>query len=518
MNLYRGLSFVIVLIGLLSLNNIANAQYPPVNIIDFAEVQSLAWSPDGNYLVTGNLGGLVLWDGNALTLIKRIPLQSDFDPVVAPHVRSIAWSPDSDQLAVRLSYELGSHLQIIDIPSGNVFISGIDSGRSDGLDWSPDGSRLAVIFQRGLNEAIEIRFLDATTGQQLSSVDVASFGSLGRVSWSPDGSLIAANYAGRTETYLFVWDGNTGELYQQISTDGNIRDFDWNPSSTQIATSVVSTQNRDDRTLQLWDVSTGALANEYHLDLIGDIDWHPSENLIAAVRNVSETGAITIDMSTGEIVTESQGRLFPLDWKPDGSGFVTIDRSVPLFTTSGGITLPQHAITLGFGTYNNSSGAYPQDMLPGEQNIIVNLADIEQLEDTYLVVYTNPRNIVESMSITLNGETFIANEMPYSIPLPGVGSYTISATPYLEDNAQGEAGTPLTITFEIINTSQSAPTANAGTDQTTTAELSGSALVTLDGSDSSDSDGTIVDYVWTEDEVDLANRYLRRARIPDLGQ
>ncbi len=50
-----------------------------------------------------------------------------------------------------------------------------------------------------------------------------------------------------------------------------------------------------------------------------------------------------------------------------------------------------------------------------------------------------------------------------------------------------------------------APTASAGPDQTLTdTDASGSEPVTLDGSGSSDPDGTIVGYSWTENEVEIA--------------
>ncbi|WP_228845278.1 PKD domain-containing protein [Phototrophicus methaneseepsis] len=49
------------------------------------------------------------------------------------------------------------------------------------------------------------------------------------------------------------------------------------------------------------------------------------------------------------------------------------------------------------------------------------------------------------------------------------------------------------------------PTAHAGPDQTITdADGDGEEIVTLDGSKSSDSDGALVNYSWTEDDVEIA--------------
>ncbi len=70
---------------------------------------------------------------------------------------------------------------------------------------------------------------------------------------------------------------------------------------------------------------------------------------------------------------------------------------------------------------------------------------------------------VESVLFTVNGNFYtIENFVPYAIggdfggdynatPFFQVGTYTLMATPYCEDGAEGDAGTPLTITFELVD-------------------------------------------------------------------
>jgi hypothetical protein len=58
----------------------------------------------------------------------------------------------------------------------------------------------------------------------------------------------------------------------------------------------------------------------------------------------------------------------------------------------------------------------------------------------------------------------------------------------------------------ITVTANQAPVANAGTDQPVTDnDGNGSEMVSLDGSASSDSDGTIVSWVWVEGSTEIAN-------------
>ncbi|WP_247237823.1 PKD domain-containing protein [Telluribacter sp. SYSU D00476] len=78
---------------------------------------------------------------------------------------------------------------------------------------------------------------------------------------------------------------------------------------------------------------------------------------------------------------------------------------------------------------------------------------------------------------------------------PAVGSYTLTCTPYTLKSATGTAGTPLTITFNVVDqASNQTPTANAGTDHTITLPANS---VTINGS-ATDPDGSIFSYQWSQ--------------------
>ncbi|MFW6155499.1 MAG: PKD domain-containing protein, partial [Planctomycetota bacterium] len=82
-----------------------------------------------------------------------------------------------------------------------------------------------------------------------------------------------------------------------------------------------------------------------------------------------------------------------------------------------------------------------------------------------------------------------------------VGEHTIDLTVTDDDNATDTDSVVITITAGV----NQAPIADAGPDQSVTdTDDTGDETVTLDGSASYDSDGTIVSYVWTEDTAQIA--------------
>jgi hypothetical protein len=78
---------------------------------------------------------------------------------------------------------------------------------------------------------------------------------------------------------------------------------------------------------------------------------------------------------------------------------------------------------------------------------------------------------------------------------PSVGSHTITATPYSAASGGGTAGTPLSVSFNVVNTAPSgAPTASAGTDKSITLPTSS---VVFSGS-GTDAGGSISSYAWSQ--------------------
>ncbi len=99
------------------------------------------------------------------------------------------------------------------------------------------------------------------------------------------------------------------------------------------------------------------------------------------------------------------------------------------------------------------------------------------------------------------GATANGAQASYTFTTPG--AYIVSLT--VTDNDGRTANDAVTITVRDDTPANQGPVANAGADQTVVdADNNGSENVTLDGSASTDSDGSIVSYVWSENGSEIA--------------
>ena len=89
----------------------------------------------------------------------------------------------------------------------------------------------------------------------------------------------------------------------------------------------------------------------------------------------------------------------------------------------------------------------------------------------------------------------------YTAWRPSLGSHTVTATPYTNRSAGGTAGTPLTITFTVVNESapqNTAPSVNAGADQAITLPTNSVALSGSASDDGLPNPPGQVSYTWSQ--------------------
>ncbi len=358
-----------------------------------AEVFAVGWNQDGTRLASADAAGhLLIWNTNTWELVVRQTSAIYSDLHVA--FFDLAWNPDGSQIIVSDSLGL---ISLYDARTGNrnpTWFLGHQNFVSS-VDWSPDGR---YIVSGDWNS--QLILWDAVTGEQLVVIDNSDLlESVNAVSWDPDGSLVAV--AG-SNGQIHVWDPFNEIMVESVQAHASdafrgAMDVQWLMDGKRLAS------GGGDQKLYIWEA-----------DNLQRIDT----------------------MTTDEVV-------YSLDVNP-------ITNEIAYFQGGLVIVLPAQAVT-GFMLVDADAD---EDIRP--------LADGDTItEETITIrVETEPPR-VGSVVFGLNEEPRfkVENEDAYALKgddngdyhawLAEPGTYRLTATPYTEADGQGEAGTPLTITFTV---------------------------------------------------------------------
>ena len=191
-------------------------------------------------------------------------------------------------------------------------------GHSDtvgGVSWSPDGRLIASASNDGTAQV-----WNAADGSDVFTYHSSYVG--GSIAWSPDGTRIAS--AG--DATVQVWDATTGSnvlTYRGHSQAQyvSVRAISWSPDGKQIASAG------DDTTVQVFDATSGNTTCTYrgHADGVYAVSWSPDGTRVASGGGKINTGygdtAVHIwDPTTGENVLIYQGpssEVAAIAWSPD---------------------------------------------------------------------------------------------------------------------------------------------------------------------------------------------------------
>lgn len=209
------------------------------------------------------------------------------------------------------------------IPTWAIEDDGIRS-----LDWSPDGSHIAIGRQDGT-----VQILDATTKQILFTFAPGDLGGPSAVGWNPDGSKLAS---GNADGVVRIWDSTTGQQILSLPAQwGLITSIAWSPDGSKLASSSIFGYPEN---IWIWDLTTQQVLFKISLDQAYHVDWSPAGSLLAGVgaaRNVCIWNS-----STGNLETVLVGHDFIpvfVDWNPIQSEMlasVGLDKTVRIWDVS----------------------------------------------------------------------------------------------------------------------------------------------------------------------------------------
>ncbi|MBM2815021.1 MAG: repeat-containing protein [Ignavibacteria bacterium] len=250
--------------------------------------KSLAFSSDNRFFAFEKQNIISLYDTKTLKLIKN--LYELGMPGVGQEIRDIAFSPDGNKI---ISGE-NCCLKLWDIKSGDITNIIIKSGSTDNLTvaYSPDGNKIAsgnysnnvylwdiysdslfatlsghtnwvksVIFNNKTDKLISgskdstIKIWDLTTNKLINTL-YGHNGEVNSVKISSDDSNVLS---GSKDSTIKIWDLNEGKLIKTLyGHNGSVNSI----SVSKVGNYLVS--GSDDSTVKIWDLNTGTLQKTYN--------------------------------------------------------------------------------------------------------------------------------------------------------------------------------------------------------------------------------------------------------------
>ena len=266
-----------------------------------APFNSVAFSPDGTTLASGNTNGPVrLWD--VATGHQRKPLASHTGAVF-----SVAFSPDGKTLAAATPVGV----RLWDTVTGRQKNPLTAQRGLWSVVFSPDGKTLASGSRDGT-----VRLWQVATGRQIWKHRLGHQG-FESVAFSPDGTTLASGNADGT---VRLWDVATGHQAEKPLTGhtGPVWSVAFSPDGTTLAS------GNADGTVRLWDVATGHQAGDPltgHTGPVWSVAFSPDGTTLASgsADNTVRLWDVAAGRQTGKTLTRHTSEVNSAAFTPDGT-------------------------------------------------------------------------------------------------------------------------------------------------------------------------------------------------------
>ncbi len=216
------------------------------------EIKTVAFSPDGRWVVSGNWGGdntVRIWD--AATGNPVAPMQH------GDAISSVAFSPDS-LWVISGSYD--GTVKVWEAATGNEIATMKCKSNVRTLAISPDGSQVVSGSENG-----KVQVWETKSGKEIVSMEsglpVAS------VAFSPDGRRVVS---GGWDLVARVWDAHSGKEIASVQHGGVVSSVAFSPDGSKVVS------GSEDGTVKVWDVNTGEpIAEMHHNDAVSSAAFSP---------------------------------------------------------------------------------------------------------------------------------------------------------------------------------------------------------------------------------------------------
>ncbi|MBI3163080.1 MAG: WD40 repeat domain-containing protein, partial [Chloroflexi bacterium] len=224
-------------------------------------VTSVAFSPDGEYVVSGS------WDGTTRVWDVQTGVEIVRKTVPEAEILSVAFSPDGKLV---VSGDSDSNVIIWDAKTGGELVHMTHFYYINSVAFSPDG-KYVVSGSGGGDNAV--RIWNAKTGEEVSHMFHDS--SVVSVTFSPDGkNVVSSSWDGTAR----VWDAQTGaEIVRKTVPDEFIYSVAFSPDGKYVIS------GDSDSTVSIWNSQTGEELNHMtHESLVLAVAFSPDGKFVVS--------------------------------------------------------------------------------------------------------------------------------------------------------------------------------------------------------------------------------------------
>ena len=224
--------------------------------------KGMAWSPDGQRMLSTDLQTVHLWNTSTAELVSAYARGdlSFFSP---------GWSPDGRYVAA-VAWREAAYVWR---PSTRLDVHAY-RGDFHSLAWSPTKNRIALAGWS------QIEIWSPLEDRLEFTLPCKDTGSVRALSWSLDGARLASS--GSRHCAIEIWNAMSGELlnFHQSSKGDRVavEAVAWSPDGLRIATCGI------DSGAKIWNAETGALIGIYprHSGGVYGLAWSPDGTRIAS--------------------------------------------------------------------------------------------------------------------------------------------------------------------------------------------------------------------------------------------